>query len=69
MKLNDVDITEKKIILVFEYLEFDLKKYIVKNKGKINEKEVKSFLYQTLAGIHYCHSNRILHRDLKPQNL
>ncbi|VFQ84684.1 unnamed protein product [Cuscuta campestris] len=27
------------------------------------------FLYQILRGIAYCHSHRVLHRDLKPQNL
>jgi len=29
----------------------------------------KSFLYQLLDGIAYCHHHRVLHRDLKPQNL
>ncbi|KAK4388803.1 Cell division control protein 2A [Sesamum angolense] len=28
-----------------------------------------TFLYQILRGIAYCHSHRVLHRDLKPQNL
>jgi serine/threonine protein kinase len=26
-------------------------------------------LAQLLAGIVFCHSHRVLHRDLKPQNL
>jgi len=30
---------------------------------------MKSFLYQLLAGVAYCHEKRVLHRDLKPQNL
>lgn len=31
--------------------------------------QVKSFLYQMLRGIAYCHVHSVLHRDLKPQNL
>ena len=30
---------------------------------------LQSFLYQLLRGVAYCHHHRVLHRDLKPQNL
>ncbi|BCS23769.1 cyclin-dependent kinase [Aspergillus puulaauensis] len=30
---------------------------------------VKKFMGQLVEGLRYCHSHRILHRDLKPQNL
>ncbi|KAK3691465.1 Cyclin-dependent kinase catalytic subunit [Vermiconidia calcicola] len=30
---------------------------------------VKKFTSELLTGIRYCHSHRVLHRDLKPQNL
>lgn len=30
---------------------------------------VKKFMWQLCSGIRYCHSHRVLHRDLKPQNL
>lgn len=26
-------------------------------------------MYQLLVGVTYCHKERVLHRDLKPQNL
>jgi len=30
---------------------------------------IKSYMWQLLQGISHCHSHRVLHRDLKPQNL
>lgn len=27
------------------------------------------FLFQILRGLAYCHRRKVLHRDLKPQNL
>ena len=68
--LYDVVHSEKKLTLVFEYLDQDLKKYL-DNAGEagLDQATIKSFLYQLLLGIAYCHQHRVLHRDLKPQNL
>ena len=30
---------------------------------------MQSLLYQLLRGVSFCHDRRVLHRDLKPQNL
>ena len=30
---------------------------------------LQSYMYQMLQGVAYCHTHRVLHRDLKPQNL
>lgn len=60
-----------KIYLVFEHLDMDLKKYmehIPEGQG-MDPPIVKSFLLQLIKGIYHCHSHRVLHRDLKPQNL
>lgn len=57
--------------LVFEYLTQDLKKLLDQHyppQGLIKQ-TVKSYLWQLLQGIAHCHSHRVLHRDLKPQNL
>eukprot|EP00111_Clytia_hemisphaerica_P022659 TCONS_00066670-protein len=70
IQLHDVIHCDSKLFLVFEFLTQDLKKYMddVKPPG-IKLSLVKSYLYQLLSGIAYCHANRVLHRDLKPQNL
>ena len=35
----------------------------------LSDAMVKKFMSQLVQGIRYCHSHRVLHRDLKPQNL
>jgi cyclin-dependent kinase len=58
------------LYLVFEYLEFDLKKYMKKLGNKsLPPEQCQSLLYQILQSLIFLHSNRIFHRDLKPQNL
>ena len=67
VKLMDVIHTDKKLTLVFEFLDQDLKK-LLDNAGEegLNMQTIKSFLYQLLNGIAHCHRTRVLHRDLKP---
>ncbi|KAF8685858.1 hypothetical protein HU200_043770 [Digitaria exilis] len=55
--------------IVFQYLDLDIKKYMDSSPEFNDHRVVKSFLYQILQGTAYCHSHRVLHRDLKPQNL
>lgn len=71
VSLLDVLLQEAKLYLVFEFLQMDLKKYMdTIPSHKYMEKDlVKSYTFQILQGITFCHSHRILHRDLKPQNL
>jgi len=60
---------DNKLYLVFEYLDQDLKKYMEMCGKNLHYMLVKSYLQQLIKGIAHCHSHRVLHRDLKPQNL
>ncbi|KAG8926287.1 Cyclin-dependent kinase catalytic subunit [Tulasnella sp. 418] len=79
VSLLDIVHAENKLFLVFEFLDMDLKKYMeacnspsdnnpVASRG-LGPNIVKKFTYQLIKGLYYCHAHRILHRDLKPQNL
>lgn len=69
VKLLDVFCKPKKLVLVFEFLQNDLKKYMKAHNGPLTQSTIKSFAYQLCRGVEFCHANRIIHRDLKPQNL
>ncbi|GCC35365.1 hypothetical protein chiPu_0013848 [Chiloscyllium punctatum] len=69
--LQDVLMQDARLYLIFEFLSMDLKKYLdsLPNRQMMDQMLVKSYLYQITQGIAFCHSRRVLHRDLKPQNL
>ncbi|CAN0589174.1 unnamed protein product, partial [Ectocarpus sp. 12 AP-2014] len=59
LRLYDVVHTERKLTLVFEYLDQDLKKYLDVCEGGLESNILKSFLYQLLRGVAYCHHHRV----------
>ncbi|KAK7072482.1 cyclin-dependent kinase 5 [Halocaridina rubra] len=69
VRLHDVLHSDRKLTLVFEHCDQDLKKYFDSLNGEIDPDIVKSFMFQLLRGLEFCHSRNVLHRDLKPQNL
>jgi len=71
VELKDVLMEESRLYLIFEFLSMDLKKYMdTLPRDKMMKPElVKSYLYQITAAMLFCHRRRVLHRDLKPQNL
>ncbi|XP_066093562.1 cyclin-dependent kinase 3 isoform X2 [Saccopteryx bilineata] len=69
-RLLDVVHNEKKLYLVFEFLSQDLKRFMDSTPvSTLPLHLVKSYLFQLLQGVSFCHSHRVIHRDLKPQNL
>jgi cyclin-dependent kinase len=70
VRLYDVMFQAPKLTLVFEYCDFDLKKYMESKPGKrLDLYETKCILKQMLCGLQYMHARSVVHRDLKPQNV
>ncbi|XP_042422203.1 probable serine/threonine-protein kinase At1g54610 [Zingiber officinale] len=57
------------LYLVFEYMEHDLAGLAASPTIKFTEPQVKCYMRQLLSGLEHCHSNGVLHRDIKGSNL
>merc|ERR1719498_350775 len=62
-------IMSNKIVLIFEFLDSDLKKFMKLHSNCLGSELIWKLSIQLVHGIEYCHANYTLHRDLKPQNL
>jgi cyclin-dependent kinase len=72
VRLLDIVHADQKLYLVFEFLDVDLKRYMEHASAggtPLTLDITKKFTHQLTSGLLYCHSHRILHRDLKPQTL
>ncbi|GAB1294198.1 Non-specific serine/threonine protein kinase [Apodemus speciosus] len=69
IKLYQVMETKSMLYLVTEYAKngeiFD---YLA-NHGRLNESEARRKFWQILSAVDYCHGRKVVHRDLKAENL
>ncbi|KAL1275179.1 hypothetical protein QQF64_027993 [Cirrhinus molitorella] len=60
--------TEREVVVVTEYAEGELFQ-ILEDDGSLPENQVREIACQLVSALYYLHSHRILHRDMKPQNI
>ena len=70
VKVYDVSVTDKLQYIVMEYVDgITLKEYLKQRGGALTWKETVHFATQVLGALQHAHSNGIIHRDVKPQNI
>ncbi|XP_037936338.1 serine/threonine-protein kinase fused [Teleopsis dalmanni] len=60
--------TNHDLIVVTEFALTDLHRFLARN-GSLIEERAQKLTCHLVSALYYLHSNRILHRDLKPQNV
>lgn len=69
LNFTDVFGYKSNVSLVFDFMDTDLEVIIKDSNLVLSPANVKAYVIQTLLGLEYLHTNWILHRDLKPNNL
>ena len=66
----DVFEDDENILIVEDYCALgDLASYLKKNSSKMNRKTVKSIIGQIIEATYYLHQKKIIHRDIKLNNV
>ncbi|XP_072273110.1 serine/threonine-protein kinase 36 [Pyxicephalus adspersus] len=68
VRMMDSCETEREVVVVTEYAEGELFQ-ILEDDGNLSEDLVRDVSAQLVSALYYLHSHRILHRDMKPQNI
>ncbi|KAK0481880.1 kinase-like domain-containing protein [Armillaria novae-zelandiae] len=61
--------TLTQVFVVMDFIEHDLKSLLTLMPAPFLQSEIKTLMLQLLSAVDHCHSNWILHRDLKTSNL
>lgn len=59
----------RRVFIVMDFVEHDLKSLLTLMPQPFLHSEIKTLMLQLLSAVAHCHSNWILHRDLKTSNL
>lgn len=67
--LNCFTLKNMQVALVMEYLQGgELKDYVI-SKNQLDEEEAREFFKQLAEAVYYLHREKLIHRDLKLENI
>ena len=67
--MNCYTLPNMEVIIVMEFLEGgELLDYVL-DKGRLDESEARFFFKQVVDALFYIHQQKLIHRDLKLENL
>uniref|UniRef100_A0A3Q3FFC4 Striated muscle enriched protein kinase a n=1 Tax=Labrus bergylta TaxID=56723 RepID=A0A3Q3FFC4_9LABR len=69
MALHEAYVTPRYLVLVAEYCTGKELLYSLIDRFRYSEDDVVGYLVQILQGVEYLHNRRVLHLDLKPDNI
>jgi serine/threonine protein kinase len=69
VKLKEVIRVNDDLYFVFEYMEQNIYQLMKDRTSSFPENQIRSIMWQTIAGTAYMHKHGFFHRDMKPENL
>eukprot|EP00927_Polykrikos_kofoidii_P073316 TRINITY_DN69362_c0_g1_i1.p1 TRINITY_DN69362_c0_g1~~TRINITY_DN69362_c0_g1_i1.p1 ORF type:complete len:476 (+),score=72.70 TRINITY_DN69362_c0_g1_i1:37-1464(+) len=66
--IRDAFLEGERAFLVFEHVDCDLRRHMDQS-GPLLPRRAKLYSWQLLRALTYCHAHRVVHRDVKPQNV
>lgn len=69
IQIFDIGMIDERPYVVMEYIRGYNVKQLIKQRGFIDINEATMILLQVIDGLNHAHKYKIIHRDIKPQNI